>query len=157
MQVVRANSWGFEDLRTESDESKEKKHRYKDVPRYSNPIYGKSSDLSALFPDSSIYVARTTDNGREVVKGCQEASEGDSIPAYIRYKKAQSAPPPVSYEDSILYDCCNIGLSLKGRTVVAVVPSRIQRTVGLRDNTPSLLRRQRSRVGRGNRSGCRTA
>ena len=51
MHVARANSFQFEGLRLESEASKESKHRHKDVPKYNNPVYGKTADLGRLFPD----------------------------------------------------------------------------------------------------------
>jgi hypothetical protein len=56
MYVARENSFQFEALRLETEESKESKHRLENVPKYSNPVFGKTADLGRFFPDESIYV-----------------------------------------------------------------------------------------------------
>ncbi len=88
MYVVRANSWQFKDLRTETEDSKKSKHRHENVPRYSNPVYGKTSDLGSFFPDDSIYVARRhPPRSPEIILGCEVASEEDSILAWMEHVK----------------------------------------------------------------------
>ena len=86
MYVARENSFQFEALRLETEASKESKHRLEDVPKYNNPVYGKTADLGRFFPDESIYVARRPESGGpEIVLKSGDVSERDALPAYFAY------------------------------------------------------------------------